>query len=598
MSAVDTEVLVVGAGPAGLSAAALLAEYGVRSITVSKHPGTANSPRAHITNQRTMEVFRDLGLEERVRAVAVPNELMGDNVWATSFAGRELARLKAWGTAPLRQQDYAAASPTAMCNVPQHVLEPLILDGARERGADVRFSTELLHIWQTDDVVHAVVRDHNTGVEQTIRSRYAIGADGGRSTVAKKLGFQFDGRSGLGHAVNVWLHADLTRYTAHRPSTLYWMCQPGNDYWIGSGTFICVRPWDEWVMVFMYDPAEGRPDMSEEAVTARAAAVIGDPEVAITVKSISEWQINHLVAREFRRGRVFLAGDAAHRHPPANGLGTNTSIQDSYNLAWKLAFVLRGQAGPELLDSYDAERRPVGRQVVDRAMKSVEDMRPMSEAFGFHPGQSSEDGWRSVDDLFADTASGRRRRQALSEAIDLQNFNFNAHGVELGQRYDSSAVVPDGTMDAGSDRDPELYYQPTTRPGAHLPHVWLEHCNRRMSTLDITGRGRFTVVTGIGGQYWLDAAEKVAAEFGIELDGVLIGPGSEYLDVVGDWAQVREIDERGCLLVRPDRHIAWRSHDHGDDAVGMLRSVLAAVLHRCADGPLSGASRGVYREAP
>jgi 2,4-dichlorophenol 6-monooxygenase len=578
MPTFDTDVLVIGAGPAGLTAAALLAEHGTNAITVTKYPGTAHSPRAHITNQRTMEVFRDLGMEDDVREVAVPNELMGNNVWATGFAGRELARLMSWGSGVARRADYEAASPTAMCNIPQHILEPLILRAGQQRDADIRFSTELITITQTPDAVHATVRDTTSGDEYDIRARYAIGADGGRSTVAQQTGFAFDGESGLGHAANVWFEADLTRYTAHRPGTLYWMSQPGNDYWVGSGTFICVKPWTEWVMLFMYDPDEGEPDLSDAAVTARAAQLIGDPDIDIRIKSVSKWQINHMIARTYRSGRIFLAGDAAHRHPPANGLGTNTSIQDVYNLAWKLSWVLRGHAGEALLDTYDTERQPVGKQVVDRAMKSVQDMLPISQAFGFRPGQSAEEGWRGLDRLLSDTEAGRQSRTSLRQAVSLQNYQFNAHGVELGQRYSSTAIVPDGTPPPPYDRDPELYYHRTTRPGARLPHIWLQKDNQQLSTLDLAGHGRFTVLTGIGGQAWLDAAEKIGVELGIEIVGRLLGPGCDYADILGDWDRTKEISDRGCLIVRPDHHIAWRSDDLPADPADAVRRVFAQVL--------------------
>ena len=217
----EADVLVVGAGPAGLSASALLARYGVSAITVTKYASTANSPRAHITNQRTGEVLRDLGIEERVRAFATPSKLMGNNVWAASFAGQEIARLMTWGSGPARRADYDNASPSAMMNAPQHLLEPVLLDAARSHGADIRFSTELVSITQDDNAVHAVVRERESGQEYAIAARYAIGADGGRSTVAAQLGFPMQGQMGLGASVNVWLEADLTKYTAHRPGVLY-----------------------------------------------------------------------------------------------------------------------------------------------------------------------------------------------------------------------------------------------------------------------------------------------------------------------------------------------------------------------------------------
>lgn len=579
MQTIDTDVLVVGAGPAGLTASALLARDGVNALTVTKYPGTAHSPRAHITNQRTMEVFRDLGMEDAVRAVATPNELMGSNVWSTSFAAPELARLSTWGTAIDRVSDYAAASPSQMCNIPQHLLEPVILDRALALDADIRFSTELTSITQDEHGVRAVVRHRHTGEETAVRARYAIGADGGRSTVAEQLGFGFEGESGLGAAANVWLEADLTRYCAYRPGTLYWMCRPGNDYWVGSGTWICVKPWTEWVLLFMYDPAE-EPDLSDEAVRERARTTIGDPEVDVRIKAVSTWQINHVVATRFRRGQVFLAGDAAHRHPPANGLGTNTSVQDSFNLCWKLAAVLRGEAGEELLDSYDAERQPVGKQVVDRAMKSVADMAPITSAFGFRPGQTAAEGWAALDVLEAPTEEGRRRRDELAAAVELQHYQFNCHGVELGQRYESCAVVNDGTAWAVPDRDPELYYQPTTHPGARLPHAWVERGDQPLSTLDLCGEGRLTLLTGTGGEPWGTAAEELAGAFGLALETHTIGFGCTYRDVYGDWARLRGTAETGALLVRPDGHVAWRCHELAADPRDALRDALGAVLRR------------------
>ncbi|MFC7344213.1 FAD-dependent oxidoreductase [Saccharopolyspora griseoalba] len=590
MRTVDTDVLVVGAGPAGLTASALLARQRVDAITISRHPGTAHSPRAHITNQRTAEVFRDLGLEPRLRAVATPNHLMGNNVWATSLAGEEIARLKSWGTGVDRAADYAAASPCAMCNAPQHLLEPVLLEGAAENGADVRFSTELIDIAQTEDAVVARVRERTAGAEYTIRARYAIGADGGRSLVADRAGFALDGEMGLGAALNMWLEVDLSRYTAHRPGVLYWTAQPGNNYWVGSGTWICVRPWTEWVLLCMYDPTEGEPDLSEPAVVERARASIGDPDVDVRVKDVSKWQINRVVATEYRRGRIFLAGDAAHRHPPANGLGTNTSIQDSFNLAWKLGMVLRGRAGEGLLDTYDAERRPVGRAVVDRAMRSVRDMRPIPDALGFYPGQTSEDGWAALHELFSDAEGAADRRRALDEAIALQNYQFNAHGVELGQQYSSDAVVDDGTPLPEPLRDPELYHQPTTHPGAPLPHAWIQRGAQQISTLDLAGGDRFALIVGSGGGPWVAAASAIARETGIDLPVRTVDYRGEYHDVLGRWRRLREVGDDGALLVRPDRHIAWRSFDMPESPRDALRAALLQVLSR-GEAPTERAGR-------
>lgn len=551
---------------------------GVEAITVSRHARTAHTPRAHITNQRTAEIMRDLGVEDQLDAVATRQELMSDNVWATSMTGTEIARIKTWGNRVDRKSDYEAASPCHMCNAPQHLLEPVILQSAIDNGADIRFSTELVSITQNDDWVVANVRCRHTETIYQIKARYAIGADGGRSLVAEQLGFTMSGETGLGHAVNIWLEADLSRYRGYRPGTLFWTVQPGKDFWLGSGVFITVKPWNEWVLLFMYDPSTEDIDTSVEAMLPRVHKAIGDDSIPVTIKNVSKWQVNHVLADNYRKGRVFLAGDAAHRHPPANGLGSNTSIQDSYNLAWKLAHVLRGHAGDALLDTYHDERNPVGRQVVDRAMESTAIVGQIPSILGITPGQTDEEGWTALNEVFADSDKGREIRSNLEHALEANDYHFHANGVELGQRYTSTAVIGDGTADPGFDRDPELFYQPTTRPGAYLPHVWIEHQQQQISTLDLTGHDSFTIITGIGGDRWLEAADKVSAELGIDIVGRPIGYRLEYDDVYGDWARRRQITDGGCILVRPDRHIAWRTADMTADPVSDLRDALHAVL--------------------
>ncbi|ANI16142.1 2,4-dichlorophenol 6-monooxygenase [Pseudomonas citronellolis] len=578
---IEVPVLIVGGGPSGLTASLLLSRYGIRNLLVNKYRWTANSPRAHITNQRTMEVFRDAGVEAQVVAAASPHELMANNVWATSFSGQELGRLLTWGNAIERKSDYELASPSAMCNIPQHLMEPILANEALRAGSEMRFNNELLDFTQDGEGVTARILDRGTGREFTVRAQYMIGADGARSRVMELLGIPLEGEMGLGCAVNVWLRADLRRYCESRPGVLYWMVQPGNDYWVGSGTFICVRPWNEWVMLFMYDPAQGEPDLGEAAVIERARRVIGDADIPVEILATSKWQINHVVAQRYAEGRVFCCGDAVHRHPPANGLGTNTSVQDAYNLAWKLALVLKGQAGPGLLDSYSAERQPVGRQVVDRAMESVRNMLPISNALGFKPGQSEAEGWNSLHELSADSPLGRERRAALEKAIQLQHYQFSCHGVELGQRYRSGAVLADGSEEPAYTRDRELYYHPTTWPGAHLPHAWLhDTAGRKLSTLDLCGQGRLTLLTSHGGDAWCRAAETMSRELGIDLAVRRIGLGLDYEDSYGDWARLREIDEDGCLLVRPDQHVAWRSQGAPADAEAVLLGAVRAVLAR------------------
>jgi 2,4-dichlorophenol 6-monooxygenase len=341
-----------------------------------------------------------------------------------------------------------------------------------------------------------------------------------------------------------------------------------------------VRPWNEWLIVWGYDISRPPPDVDDEMAIRIVHELVGDDTVPVTIRSTSLWGNNKMYATRYRAGRVFCMGDAVHRHPPSNGLGSNTSIQDAYNLAWKLAYVLRGRAGVELLDSYDAERAPVGRQIVLRANKSIEEFGPIFSALGVLGTNDPELMRAHIESRRDNTPEAAWQRVELRKALELKDYEFNAHGVELGQRYASDAVVPDGTPEPAYTRDPELYHHPTTWPGARLPHVWLGRDGRRVSTHDLAGKGRFCLLTGISGQPWADAAEKVAAELGVEVAAHVIGPGREHIDLYEDWARAREVGEDGCVLVRPDAHVAWRAAGMADDPAAELRRVLTAVLAR------------------
>lgn len=578
--AYDTDVLVVGTGPTGATAALALATYGIRTMMVSQWSWLANTPRAHITNQRAVEVLRDLGLEEEARLYAVPWEQMGDTLFTTSLAGPEIARLRTWGTGDERSGDYLQASPCTMLDIPQTYMEPLLVKNAAERGAKVAFSTRYLGHEQDADGVTVRLLDRTSGHEYSVRARYLIGADGAKSRIAEEIGLEIVGHTARAGTAYVRFRADLSKYVAHRPSILHWIMNPAANFGeIGMGLLRCVRPWNEWIAGWGFDKDAGEPDLSLERVTAQIRQLVGDPDLQLEVDGVSTWYVNQQHALTMSKGRVFCGGDATHRHPPSSGLGSNTCLQDAFNLAWKLAYVIKGHAGPALLESYSEERAPVGAQIVARANQSRLDYAPLRECFD----TLGDDGVHSVETglarLQAPTPEGARLRAKVVEALELKNYEFNAHGVELNQRYASSAVLSD--PDAGEEhfaRDPQLFLQATTRPGAKLPHAWLVGGDgRRISTLDVTGKGRFTLLTGLSGQAWKQAAAAVEAPF---LDVVVVGePG--YEDPYGYWARTREIDEAGALLVRPDGFIAWRCTAavwDADEAGARLRDALQAVL--------------------
>lgn len=576
-----TDVLVIGSGPAGASAALFLATYGVQHIVITKYRWTANTPRAHITNQRTVEIMRDMGIEDEVLAEATPHDLMGDTVFCSSLAGEEIGRIRTWGTHPEREADYRLASPSMNCDLPQTIFEPIMISHAASRGSRVRFDTEYLSMTQDADGVTVQVLDRLSGHQYAIRAKYVVAADGGRSKVVSDLALPMAGEMDIAGSMNIVFHADLSAYVAHRPSVLYWVLQPGATIGgIGLGLVRMVRPWNEWLITWGYDISQPPPDLTDEMAVEIVHNLVGDDSVPVTIRSLSLWGNNKMYAERYAQGRVFAVGDAVHRHPPSNGLGSNTSIGDSYNLAWKLAHVLRGTAGPGLLDSFDAERAPVGEQIVLRANKSIEEFGALLEALEVTGTDDVEAMQAGIDGRADDSADGAEKRRRIRAALELKDYEFNAHGVELGQRYRSGAVVADGTEEPAYTRDPELYYHPTTWPGARLPHCWLGRDGRRVSTHDVAGHGRFTLLTGITGRPWADAAAKVAADLGVELHGVVVGPGADVTDLYEDWSRLREVAEDGCVLVRPDNHVAWRSAGPVDDPAGELERVLRHVLAR------------------
>lgn len=585
MAEITTDVLVIGTGPAGSATAALLSSYGIETMVVNRYRWLANTPRAHITNQRTMEVLRDLGKEVEAEAYlhATEQDLMGENVFCESLAGEEIGRMKSWGKHPLSRAEHQLSSPSHMNDLPQTFMEPLLYSTACKRGAQGRMSTEYISHVQDADGVTTMLRDRLSGREFEVRSTYLVGADGGNSLVAEHIDTPIEGKMGVGGSMNILFRADLSKYVAHRPSVLYWVMQPGADVGgIGMGLVRMIRPWNEWLIVWGYDINEPAPEVDEVFATGVARQLVGDPKLEIELLSANVWTVNDAYATHMQKGRVFIMGDAAHRHPPSNGLGSNTSIQDAFNLSWKLAAVLKGQAGEALLDSYSVERAPIAKQIVTRANQSIGEFGPIFEALGMTGGEDIEKIKASMDARTNAGTAGEKQRAAIRDAIAFKRYEFDAHGIEMNQRYKSAAIVADQQMEPAFDLDAELHYQPTTWPGARLPHAWVfdRDTGAEVSTLDLCGKGSFSLLTGIGGEAWIEAARTVGTELGINITMHVIGPRQPHVDHVGDWARASEISDTGCLLVRPDQHVGWRAPDITADPVADIRRVLKTILAR------------------
>ena len=561
----ETDVLIVGSGPAGLSTALNLTTYGICPTLITKHPSVAPTPRAHVTNQRTFEVFRDLGLEAETLAQAVPYTAMPNILFTRTLAGQEFGRLRFAGNDPKHFRNYCESSPSIIADLPQSRLEPILLAHALRRGARICFETEYLGSVQDEAGVTAAVRDRATGEERTIRSRYLVGADGGRSRIAAELKLPFTGEAAIAYSANIVFEADLSQYVEHRPGFLYFVMRTASDPGgAGLGILRTVRPWSEWVLTknFIFSPEEA--ELTEEQAHELVSSHLGDATVPVRVTAIDPWELNSLYATRYSDRRIFCMGDAVHRHGPANGLGSNTAIQDGYNLAWKLAFVLQGKAGPALLETYDAERVPVGEQVVKRATASLWDYLPIMEAFAAPDGDHAEGSGAELAFMSASTPEGGARRKQLREALLAKDHDFNCHGVEMNQRYRSGAILDDppaapDRASPGDPVDPELFYAPTTEPGARVPHAWLDQDRKPVSTLDLAGKGRFCLFTGPGGEVWQAAAPSAAQALGMEIACFAIGLGCPVEDPYGAWEELRQVEESGCLLLRPDAHVAWRA---------------------------------------
>ncbi len=574
----DTDVLIVGSGPTGATAALALASYGVRVHMISKWNWLADTPRAHITNQRAVEVLRDLGIENEVKKYATPWDQMGDTLFTTSLAGEEIARLRTWGTGDDRKGDYVNGSPCPLLDVIQPIMESLLFKNAAARGATFSFNTEYLSHEQDAEGVDVTLEDRLSGRRYGMRAKFLVGADGARSKVLDDLGLPIEGQMARAGTFYVNFNADLSRYVQHRPSILHWIITPSASFGeIGMGLLRAIRPWDQWIAGWGFDIAKGEPEYSDDVTRQQIRTLVGDPNLEIEIVRKSVWYVNQAYATQYSKGRVFCGGDAVHRHPPSSGLGSNTCIQDAFNLAWKLAFVIKGYAGDRLHDSYSSERAPVGRQIVERANQSRLDYAPLKACFRVEGAENPVAA--GLARLRDPGPEGAKARVALQAALELKNTEFNAQGTEMNQRYVSSAVIAD--VQDGEEvwqRDKGLHLQETTRAGAKIPHAWLvDRRGLRVSTLDVTGKGKFSIVTGLAGQAWVAAAQELDLPY---LRVIVVGEG-DSLDPYGEWQRKREIDEAGALLIRPDGYVAWRRCEamyEVAEAKLLLRSALSSVL--------------------
>ncbi|MEU7023880.1 FAD-dependent oxidoreductase [Streptomyces sp. NPDC046203] len=529
----DAPVLIVGGSLVGLAAAVFLAHHGVRCTLVERHPGTSVHPRAVGYYPRTAELLRQAGVEEAAKRAATGFESHRTRAGVTSLAGEVLFSKEELAGS----DDLADLTPARLLLLPQDRLEPLLRARAEELGADLRFGTELLSFAEDPDGVTAVLGDGSGGTG-TFRGDYLVACDGPRSTVREALKVPRRGRGVLSRHVSIAFGADLGPVLGERRYSVVHVKNPRvtgilvHDDTLTGGTLIVgYRPED----------GESLDDFTDARCAELVGAAIGSPDVEVTIRSRFPWDMAEQVAEGFVHGRVLLAGDAAHVIPPTGGYGANTGIADAHNLAWKLALVVAGRAGAGLLETYDAERGPVGTYTAEQG----------SLQLAVRSGTATPE-----------------QRAAAADALT----------VTMGQPYRSAAVVGEpGARPLPAAVDPRTL---RGEPGTRAPHTELLRGDDRISALDLYGRG-FVLLAGERGGAWTAAASRAAAECGVELAAhrVVVEPGTagdELVSPGGRWAGTYGVGPEGAVLVRPDGFVGWRSH--GADPAGGEAATLTAVL--------------------
>lgn len=531
-----TPVLIAGGGLVGLSMAVFLGQHGVPPLLVERHSGTANHARTPAYNPRTMELFRSCGVEDAIRAADHwPIERSGI-LWVETLAGKEIG----WLEPPEFKVDmdaFTEVSPTTWAVCRQNRLEPVLRAHAERLGGDLRFGTKLVSFEPDDDGVTALVEDREGGNRRTVRAKYLVDAEGTKSEIRQELGIDHTGTVVLDHRVSIWFRADLS--TARRGRGVV-LCMVRNPQVSGP---LRVTTGDQASLTISYDPARGESpdDFTEERCITLIRAAIGVPDLAVSVEMVTPWALTAGVARHYRRGRVFLAGDSAHSMPPAGAYGANTGIQDSHNLAWKLAYVLRGFAGDGLLGSYEEERRPVAELIARETVAR----------------------WRA---WFAPGSDGQKTPAVLTDDLALM----------FGYTYSSGAVLTEN-----GESGPVDPTKPVVRAGARVPHFWLRGPESTVSTLDLC-RTAFVLFTGAGGEQWQHAARRLTARLGTPVECYRVGPAADLDADDPHWDEVFQLGDAGAVLLRPDGFVAWQATRPTEDAEGALEQVLLRLLRHAS----------------
>lgn len=524
-------IIVLGAGPVGLGAALELARFGVRTVLVEKHPATSWHPKTRNLNTRTMEIARGWGsgTYQRLRGIDTPPGWKSPIRFTRTATGEQYGLIESKGF----EGPGDGVSPALPVMSSQDLIEQILYDAVQASGfVDVRFDTEAVELVTGadpgDTEVVLRVRSRSTGEEETLSADALVAADGAESRTRDRLGIRLEGQRDLNNVVNCYFRADIEPHVRDRTGVLYFVYDTGIDGVLqpldARGRWLC--------QIFVPEPDWSLEVYTPDRVADWVRRASGIAELSVEVLSVGLWKLNATVAERLVQGRVVLCGDAAHQVPPTGGLGVNTGLQGAHNVMWKLAMYVTGQAGWSLVETYDAERRSVARDINEQSLRNAVNIRRINSA-AYGGGESG---------LSADQIVTASRRYG------------NHFGVEFGAAYSSSAVIPDGSVPPRVD-DAFSDYEPSATPGCRAPHVWLGNADGRVSILDLVGTG-FTLFAGPDGGAWCESA-RAASRAGVAVAAYRVGAAG--LDDDGSFTRAYDIGDDGAVLVRPDGHVAWRS---------------------------------------
>ncbi len=550
----SAQVLIVGAGPVGQLAALMLAYHGIPSVLIDKRERTLGAPKAHAINARTLEICESIGVSaQHLRTLGASANEGGEVRFVGTLTGTE------FGCLPYERQDQGAFefTPFPLSNIPQPVFEQELENHVLENNLiDFRRGVECTALNEVNDRVDATLvsleKGGREGATQEIQSfDYAIAADGAGSKIRESLGIEMEGPEALAEYLMIHFSADLRPLTEGRRGVLYFLFEPGV-----RGTFIAYDQSNTWVFMHPWNPElEDRKDYDDQRCLALIENAVGQSLPETTVENVSPWTMTAQVAKQYRRGRIFLAGDAAHRIPPAGGLGINSGAGDVQNLTWKLAAVLHGEAGEGLLDTYEVERQPVARNNNEQSLKNAMKIFDLIVALhGTDPEATAE--------RYAAVAADPGAYPELAQAVAAQKPHFDSFDLQLGYRYDSPAIhhpTPIPEITDVSD------YQPSWDTGAHFPHRWVKKNGETQPLQSLFSASRFTLLCGPEAQ--LMEGDKL-------FDQLTFGGDFEDGEA---WTSQTALADTGAVLIRPDGHIAARFNTVRSDEV---KSVMTKILAR------------------